>query len=82
MQTDLAIYVFKSDKTYGFTKDPIGTNLPRYSSPWQFTKSLSMRPGERPRIAVNIDEVRRGIAEHGYHLVEPKVEITRKSVPR
>jgi hypothetical protein len=66
----MLIYVFNSTqnpKTYGFTADATGANLPGEDGPWILFKSLKMNAGEKSRIGVDTDAVLLGISDRGYY---------------
>jgi hypothetical protein len=80
MNMPQTIYVFRCGSTtkYGFTEDRNGSNLPGSECPegWRLFKTLTINPGDPPRIGIDITEVLAGIGEKGYHLSSAGVTIS------
>jgi hypothetical protein len=72
----MRVHIFRgTGRTFGFTANGSGENLPSQHGPWAAFKILEMvRGGVQP--GVNVDECLDDIDEFGFHLTDAHVRIT------
>jgi hypothetical protein len=75
----MQVHIFRGPgRTFGFTGNGAGENLPPQYGPWTAFKTLEMARGEA-QPGVNVDECLDDIDELGFHLTDAHIRITQQA---
>ncbi|MDB5439349.1 MAG: hypothetical protein JWM33_1776 [Caulobacteraceae bacterium] len=75
----MQIHIFKAaDRTFGFTQDGAGANLPTQHGAWRPFKVKELVRGQG-KVGFDVDQCLEDIDKHGFHLTRAKARVTEQA---